>query len=133
MLFVLHNFFDCQVISTTLMLSIPKQFLLVLFVVRTNEIDAPVPISSCGSIVQRDFTYTAELCATVTALWDSSLLLDVEVSKGTAGSLDDADLLALGWVADVVLIAGQDLRISAVLRRAPAVCESLSRMLASEV
>jgi hypothetical protein len=39
----------------------------------------------------------------VTALGDSSLLLDVEVSESATGGLDDADLVGLCRVADILV------------------------------
>lgn len=43
-------------------------------------------------------TYTWELGAAVTALWSSTLLLEVQVSQLAAGSLDNADLVAASVV-----------------------------------
>ena len=46
-------------------------------------------------------TYSWQLNATVTALWRSTSFLDVKVSEGATGSLDDTGLVGLGvgWVA----------------------------------
>lgn len=44
-------------------------------------------------------TYTWELNSTVTALWCSSGLLDVEVTERTTWGLHNADLVGLGVVS----------------------------------
>jgi hypothetical protein len=50
---------------------------------------------SCQSLITASSVFAGQ---TYTALGGSALLLDVQVTELTAGSLDDADLLALGVV-----------------------------------
>jgi hypothetical protein len=56
-------------------------------------------IESSVAFKRIKITYTWELDATVTTFRRSSGLLDVKVSKLTAGGLDDADLVRSGVVS----------------------------------
>jgi len=76
----------------------------------------------------RDVTYTTELQAAVTAFRNSSLLLDVKVSESATGGLDNADLVGLCWVADILLVVVVGVAENRIiLRGAPAVGESVLR------
>lgn len=55
---------------------------------------------NCAQSRRTRGTHAWEFDTTVTALWRSTLLLDVQVSEATTGSLDNADLVRPGVVPD---------------------------------
>ena len=64
-----------------------------------KELRTPLSlVPDCAFSILLRIIWCAEILTTVTALRDSSLLLDVKVSESAAGCLDDADLVALGRV-----------------------------------